>query len=356
MLNMELEEQKGEPEKEVFRIVKFQKTKPKDLCLTDIVLHVELYNMKTESFFKATFDDPAKIVADHKVPMDIIIYTLEEILSGHTNKLAVSYENNDGKETLVIMTAIDSKIFNKTLTFHFTYKFQLAKMSLEERIDMRCGIIEQKLKDQEIEKGDSRLVTIEEKLKDQDDTKWPMWFMPGKRVMEARFDITNNNLYTLMDNGKTLEHTGSNDSWNTAALTTRMNTTTAYRVRYRVASLTFGYMMFGVISSNYSRWQSCPDNGTYGWVAYFHTSKLQSSFQQNGSFANAGGPSPFAGSIVTVEYYPTQGCIQYFVNSAPAGQHTGCSFNNGDCRFSVATRTKGTKLRLLSLEQIQAVF
>merc|ERR550534_328401 len=177
--------------------------------------------MKNDSFFKATFDDPAKIVADHKVPMDIIVYTLEEILSGHANKVAISYENNDGKENLIIMTAIESKIFNRTLTFHFSYKFQSTKMSLEERIDMRCGIIEQKLKDQEIEEGHSRLVTIEEKLKDQDDTKWPMWFIPGKRVMEARFDITNNNLYTLTDNGKTLAHTGTNGSWNTTALTTR---------------------------------------------------------------------------------------------------------------------------------------
>jgi len=383
MLSMKNDDQKGEPEKEVFRIVKFEKTKP-TISLVEFVLNVELYSMKTGSFYKAIIDDPAKIVRDQKVPMDIIVYTLEEILSGQADNLTVSYIVNDGKEILRVERAIDSRLGKVAWTVNFCYEFQMAKMSLEDRFGMRFGVIEQKLKglqfnevhsdlkkirnqfkqvvsrletnEEEYKRVVSRLDTNEKQLKTLSDFSYNPWFIPGIRLMDARFDISRNNRYTLSDNNKTLTHSGTNNSWNTTALTTRMSIRKAYRVRYRVASLNFDYLMFGVVSSSFSAWQSSLGNNQYGWVVYFYSSKLRGSCLHNGSFVTADGPSPMAGSILTVEFYPKQGRMQFFVNSAPVGQFTGCSFNNGDCRFSVSTLYNGTKVKLLLVEQIQDIF
>jgi len=352
MLSMKLEEQKGEPEKETFRIVKFQKKKGK----TDVVLNVELYNITYNTFFKATFDDPRKVVADQKLPMGIIVCTLEEILTGRADKVVLQYDNKDGKEDLFIMTTINSTIFNRSVTFKFCYRFQMAKMSFEERIDMRLGIIEQKVNNQDIEKGELRLEAVEQKIWIMDNRL--LWFIPGKPVRDSRFDISHNNKYQLTDDGTTVTHTGST-SWNTTTLNTWMKVTQAHRAHFRFASLKPNAecrTMFGVVSSSFGNFASCPQNGTYAWVAFFFKHKLHTSYQHNGSFQNAGGPSAFAGSIFTVEFYPAQGRIQYFVNSIPAGQHIGCSFNNGDCRFSVTTHVQGTKIKLISVEQIQDVF
>jgi len=354
MLSMKLEEEKGEPEKETFRIVKFQKKKDK----ADVVLHVELYNMKYNTFFKATFDDPRKVVADQNLPMGIIVCTLEEIFTGRVDKVVLQYDIQDGKEDLFIMTTITSMIFSRSVTFNFCYKFKMAKMSFEQRVDMRLGIIEQEVNNQDIQNGQLRLDAVEQKIWIMDNRH--IWFVPGKPVRGSRFDISRNNRYQLTDDGTTVTHTGTHGSWNTTTLNTQMKITQAHRAHFRLASFKYNAnitMMIGVVSSSFAQYTSYPQgNGYYGWVAYFYSSKLSASYQHNGSFQNAGGPTPFAGSIVTVEFYPRQGRIQYFVNSIPAGQHIGCTFNNGNCRFSVTTHMQSTKIKLISVEQIQDVF
>jgi len=353
-INLSMEEQKGEPESELFRIVKFQRSKPKDLALIDVVLTVHLFCPKYETFYKATFDDPSKVVPDTKVPMGIIVYTLEEILTGRAGDVLMSYENNDGKDDLLITTVINSKIFNRTVTFKFCYKFLKAEFSNDERIDMRLGMIEQELKEQGIGK-EERLNAVEESLRHMGiDSQ--MWFIPGKRIMPAQFDVSKNNHHTSAGNGSMLIHSGTDKVWNTTPVNIPMKNTVAYRGRFRVMSHMFDCMMFGVVSSSYSKYTGCPDNGGYGWMAYFYDSKLNGSCQHNGSLQNAGGPSPFTGSVITVEYYPNEGRIQYFVNTTPVGQLMGCSFNNGDCRFAISLYHTGTKVKLLSVEQIENIF
>jgi len=339
-VTLSMEEQKGEPEKEVFRVVKFQKIKPEAISLVDIVLNVQLYNLTYETFFKATFDDPTKIVAGHKIPMDIVIYTLEEVFSGNSENAIMSYEKTDGKEVLLIQTAIETKIFNRTLSYKFSYRFKRAKMSFEQRVDMKLGVIEQRLNELEV---------VEEKM------NFGM-FIPGKRVMEASFEKKGNNKCTLADNGTTLTHTGAT-GFNTTTLCTLMKNTVAYRARFRWAHINTTNVMFGVVSTSFSQYGSYPQGANYyGWVVYYASGTYNSSYGHNGSFENPGGCFPYAGSIITVEFYPKQGSIQYFVNSAPAGRYRGCTFNNGDCRFAVVTYDTGSKLKLLSVEQIQDVF
>lgn len=361
LLSMELQEQKGEPEKEEFRIVKFQKRKPETISLVEVVVDVHLFSPKFSSFFKATFDDPGKVVADHKIDMGTVVYTLEEILCGGVENVVMSYEKVDGKQFMTITTKLETKIFTRTVTFEFSYKFERAEMSLEERINMKVGELTILMQENQIEKGDQRLRAIEKRMDDamsKNDamSNVPSWFIAGKPVEGVQFDVSSNNYLRVSDNGMTLTHHGTT-TFNTSAVNLRMKNTDPHRARFRMASFDVNNIMFGVVSNSFSRYTSYPSgNGHYGWVAYFHSGKVHASYQQNGTFVNCGGPGPFAGSVVTVEYYPKQKRIHYFVNSVPVAQHTGCTFNDGDCRFAVATRVINSIVKLLSVEQISDVF
>jgi len=357
VLKMECGEQKGEQEKVAFRVTKFQRKKPESISLVDEILVVHLYSLKYHTFFKATFDDPTKIVADHKISMDIVIYTLEEILSGSDQSVVMSYDNVDGKEGLLIKTAIGSKIFNRIIFYKFCFKFQSATMSFKESIDMKVGEFTQSVKEQ-IEKVEQRLDAIEKSLEDvisvdNDHT----WFLTGKVVQGARFDVSNNSRHSVCDNGITLIHDGENSSYDTTPVTILMNTV-AHRARFRVVSHAYEHLVFGVISSSFSSYNSHPANNTHYWLAKFNASSLCENYQQNGKFESCSKPSPcpFPGSIVTVEYYPIQGRIHYFVNSIPVGRHYGCNFTNLECRFAVSIYRQGIKVKLLSVEKIGGIF
>jgi len=378
VLKMEVQEQKGEQEKVAFRVAKFQRKKPESISLVDEILVVHLYNLKYRTFFKATFDDPTKIVADHKISMDIVIWTLEEILSGRDQGVVMSYDNVDGKDVLLIKTAIGSKIFNRMVFYKFCFKFLSAKMSFEESIDMRVGEFVQRINEQiekieqresigmkvgesvqrineQIEKIEQRLEAIEKSLEatiDNDDK----FFLTGKRVQGACFDVSNNSRHKVCDNGKTLIHSGKDSDFNTTPVTILMNTE-AHRARFRVVSHIYKNMTFGVISKSFSGYLSHPSNNTNHWGAYFNGQSLSSNFQHNGNMQICGKPpSPLPGSIVTVEYHPKQGSIHYFVNSIPVGYHTGCSFGYQSCRFAVSLYHQGTKVKLLSVEKIEGIF
>merc|ERR1719221_639340 len=98
----------------------------------------------------------------------------------------------------------------------------------------------------------------------------------------------------------------------------------AYRARFRWSQINTAKVMFGVVSNSFSQYSSYPQgSGYYGWMVCYCNGSYGSSWQQNGNFQNPGGCFPYAGSIVTVEFYPKHGSIQYFVNSAPAGRHVG---------------------------------
>lgn len=352
ILSMEVEEQKGEAEKEEFRIVKFAKRKPDTISLAEVVVDVHLFSSRYSSFFKATFDDPARVVADHKIDMGTIVYTLEEILRGGVENVVMSYERVDGKEFMFIKTKLEAKIFVRTVTFEFCYKFEKTKMSLEERINMKIGELAILFQEHKIEKGEQRLKAIEKFIEDVALPSHPPWFIAGKPTEGAQFDVSRNNYSRVSDNGMTLTH-HANSGYNTTPVNINMKTTDAHRARFRIASHTFNNMMLGVISTSFSKYTNYPSGaGQYGWVANFYSNNLQTSYQHNGSFLNSGGPTPFAGSVVTVEFYPKQNRIQYFVNSTPVAQHTGCSFNNGDCRFVVALHDVNTVVKLLCVEQI----
>lgn len=355
LLSTELQEQKGEPEKEEFRIVKFQKRKPESISLVEVVVDVHLFNPKYSSFFKATFDDPGKVVEDHKIDMGTIVYTLEEILCGGVENVVMSYERVDGKQFMTITTKLETKLFTRTVTFEFCYKFQRTEMSLEERINMKVGELTILMQENLIEKGDQRLRAIEERM---DDTmsNVPSWFIAGKPVEGVQFDVSLNNYHRVSDNGMTLTHHTSNN-FNTSAVNLRMKNTDPHRARFRIASLDVNNIMFGVVSSSFGRYTGYPGgNGQFGWVVQFYGGKVHSSFQHNGTFVNCVGPAPFAGSVVTIEYYPKQKRIHYFVNSVPVAQHTGCTFNDGDCRFAVTAYEVNSIVKLLSVEQISDVF
>jgi len=357
LLSMELQEQKGEPEKEEFRIVKFQKRKPETISLAEVVVDVHLFNPKFSSFFKATFDDPGKVVADHKIDMGTVVYTLEEILRGGVENVVMSYERVDGKQFMTITTRLETKIFTRTVTFEFCYKFERAKMSLEERMNMKVGELTILIQENQIEKGEQRLSAIEERMDVvKPNVHVPSWILPGKPVEGVQFDVTSNNYHRLSDNGMTLTH-HSSQNWNTSALKLRMKNTDPHRARFRISSLDINHIMFGVVSSSFSRYTSCLEgNGQFGWMTFFYNGKIYTNYQHNGTFVNCGGPGTFAGSVVTIEYYPKQLRIHYFVNSVPVAQHTGCSFNNGDCRFAVSTYELNSIVKLLSVEQISDVF
>jgi len=337
------EEQKGEPESDVFQIVKFQKEKPDSLSLADVVLHVQLFNAKYESFFKATFDDPTKVVRDHKVPMVVVIDTLQEILAGKADNVVLEYEKVDEKQVLKIMKTVEYKMFSSVVVFKFCYKFQKAKMSLEDKMNMKLGALEQKINERRIEELD-------------DDINNQKLFITGKKVDDAKFDASRNNHNTVQNNGKTLARTGGSTAWNTTPLTTLMSTTQSYRMRFRVACMNCSNIMFGVVSSSFSNHTGYPQgNGYYGWVAYCSTYTITSSYAQNGSFTTSS-ICVTGGSIITVEYHPKHGMIHYFVNNTPAAKHYGCSFNNGNARFAVTLYRATDKVELLSLEQIEDTF
>jgi len=373
LLSMELEEQKGEAEKQEFRIVKFLKRKPETISLAEEVVDVHLFSRKFSSFFKATFDDPGKVVADAKMDMGTIVYTLEEILRGGVENVVMSYERLDGKQFMVIKTRLETKIFIRTVTFEFCYKFERAKMSLEERLDMKIGELAILVHEYQIEKGEQRLKALEERKDNQSEKgeqrlraleEWkddvmpisPTWLIAGKPVEGVQFDVSSNNYHRVSDNGMTLTHHAST-GWNTSAVNYRMKNTDPHRARFRIASLAVDYIMFGVVSDSFSRYTSNPSgNGQYGWVAYFYPGKLHSSKEHDGTFVHCGGPAPFAGCVVTIEYYPKQQRIHYFVNSVPVGKHFGGSFNNGDCRFAVSLHEQDAIVKLLSVEQISDVF
>jgi len=342
MLPTSLEEQKGEPEGEVFRIVKFQMKKPDSLTLADVVLHCQLYSEKYEGFFKATFDDPAKIVCNHEVPMDVIIYNLEEILSGKAENVFIVYEKVDGKKVLVIKRKIEYQMFNTTVAFEFCYIFQSAKMSFEEQINMKLGEVHQKIN--ELKVGDNL-----------HDLSTPKFFIAGKHIENAKFDASRNNQNCVKENGKLLTRKTTSTAWSTTPVNTLLGVGLSYRARFRVISMSSN-MMFGVVSSSFSVYTNYPQgNGSYGWVAYVPSYKLQSSYVHNGSFANSG-ICVLKGSIVTVEYYQKQGIIQYFVNNTPAALHYGCTFNNGNARFAVVFHNADSEVKLLSVEQIEDAF
>jgi len=337
------EEQKGEPESDVFQIVKFQKEKPGSLSLADVILHVQLFNAKYESFFKATFDDPTKVVRDHKVPMVVVIDTLQEILAGKADNVVLAYEKVKEKEVLMIMKTVEYKMFTSVVVFKFCYKFQKAKMSFEDKMNMKLGALEKKIDGPRIEERDH-------------DMNNPKLFIIGKKVDAAKFEPNRNNYNTVQNNGKTLARRGGSNGWNTTPLTTTMSTTQSYRVRFRVACMNTNHMMFGVVSASFSQYNSYPQgNGNYGWVAYCSGHRLSSSYQHNGSYKSAS-MLVTGGSIITVEYHPKHGMIHYFVNNTPAAKHYGCSFNDGNARFAVACNLTTDKVEVLSLEQIEDTF
>jgi len=341
MLGFDPEDQKGEPEREVFRIVKFQKEKPDSLTLADVVLHVQLFNAKYGSFFKATFDDAAKVVRDHKVPMIVVIETLEDILAGKANNVVLAYDKDDGKQVLLIKKTTEYKMFSSVVVFEFKYIFQKAKMSFEEEMNMKLTVMEQNINGPSVE---------------NDYINNPKFFITGKEVDDAKFDASRNNYNIVQDNGKTLARNGGTSSWNTTPVTTEMSTTQSYRARFRVANMKCTFLMFGVVSSSFSVYTSHPTgNGQWGWMAYVNSCRLQSHYTQNGSFT-APGICVFAGCIVTVEYYPKHGIIHYFVNNNPAAKHYNCTFNNGNARFAVALKDANSKVELLSVERIEDAY
>lgn len=335
----------GRDEGEAFRVVKFETTTSKG---GRNILAVHLYRLRDDKFFKGNFNDPAQVVGNSGLPMDVVANNLEEIFRGVTDRhTVISYDNADKMEILQIKTVVKTKICNRAVSFKFCYKFKNAAMYFEDSINKKLAEYAQ---------------IIKEKTND------PVLFFSGKSVTGARFDVSRNNYHSVSDCGKILTHHDSTQ-WNTTPISTLMNHTVAHRARFRVVSR-ISTMLFGVISNQFDPYTEEMDHsspnpihsshffvgaGHYGWMALFYDSKLRGSFEHNGSFQYRGGP-PYDGSIVTVEYYPRQGRIQYFVNNVPAGQHIGCSFTYGDSRFSVALATQGDKVKLLSVEQITDSF
>jgi len=350
-VNLRIEEQKGEPDRLGLRIAKFQRSKPKGLTLDDLVLTVDLYCAKYGTFYKGTFEDPREVVGHSKIPMDIVVYILEEILTGGSGTNAVMSHVNDDKNDMLIRAAIKCKMYQKTITYKFCYKFAKINPSKAEQIEMRMGVIEQDMIAHTVENIESRLAKAEVMLMHMEIDGLKI-FGIGKPVTPAKFECGSNNNQKSVENGTMLTHTGTNSAWNTSPVGVYMNNTEAYRARFRVADF-FNYMMFGVVSSSFAGHKTYPTgSGAYGWMIYFYSGKLSSYYQHNGSFQNAGGPTAFFGSVVTIEYYPKEGKIRYFVNATPAGQHYNCKFNNGNCRFAVSLYHTPAKVKLLSVEKI----
>jgi len=345
MLSMNPEEQKGEVEGEVFRIVKFQREKPDSLSLTDVVLHVQLFCKKFGSFFKAIFDNPAEISPDHKVPMDIVIYNLQEILSGKAENTHMAFEKDDGKETLLIIKSIKYPMFNTTVSFKFCYKFHKAKMSFEEHINMRLAEIHQDINKM---KSESSLEEIERKLN-------MMHVIIGKPI-DARFVVDKNPDNSVEDEGKSLVRRTGSGSWRTIPVSFAMTSPHAYRARFLVATMQIDDLMFGVVNSSFSDHNTYPEGpGWDGWMVHFDDGERCSTYANNGTFKGETCCAPLSGSTVTVEYYPKYGRIQYFVDKMPAGRHDGCSFTTNGY-FAVSNFNIGQKLKLLSMEEISDIF
>jgi len=322
------DEKEGEGDLEKFRVNAFK--------LTKNGLSVALYRKKPGQLFKYTWCDHKEIIPDKQLTMDVIADTLKQALTARADNVKSSVIRCNDVFVLEIRVQEATKLFGKVVVYNFKYKLPLAKLPRTDYVDMRFG---------EIEKEIALLLKGEDAATKENDK------------IEAKFVTKDNNNTNLENDGRVIVHTGST-VWNSTPVNFEMTKNEAFRARYRINSHNFNYLMFGVISKSFSAFTSHPTgNGHYGWVAYFYDGKVGTSYQHNGNFRIfSGGPAPFAGSIVTVEFFPQNGIIQYLVNDVPAGRHHGCSFPGDSFGFVVSHHDSGTKVELLGIERILDTF
>jgi len=335
-------EECGEPERAEFRV--------KEFCQTKDGLQVDLWSKKHDKLFKSTITDPKEVVSEHKMSLDVVSHVLKQILRNTADNVTTSLTGKNGKSVLEIWAAVESKIFEKTVIYDFVYKFPLVEVSDHERLEIKLLEIENEVAELKREQAENRLRAIEERL---EEIRFSSRLIPGKAEVEARFDVSCNNHTSVSNKGITIEHITGQGKWNTTPLDFKMKIGEAYRAQFRMEGQVDN-IMIGVISSSFSLYQSYPQGGGYyGWVAYFYSGNLKSSYQHNGSFQiYSNGPAPLKGSIVTVELCTKEGWIQYFVDGTAAGLHKGCTFGTAT-RFAVALYTLKDKVALLSLEHLQ---
>jgi len=325
-LSFKQDDAKGEPESESFRVNTF--------LLSKNELKVALWRKKKGQLFEATFHNHKEVIPDHAVSIEVISDTLKQILTGTAENVQPSVGFNNDQYELVIKSTVEAIVFGKVI-FNFCYRLPMVKMALDKRNEMRIEEIERAIED------------LKFRGSEEEDGK-----------VYAKFDATSNTYTTLEKNGSIMWHSSGGGSWNTTPVNFEMGNENAFRARFRVMSHVYNNLMFGIISNSYVGFNTCPSAGHHGWMIHFHSNKVASSqYIHNGSFSVfPNSCAPWTGSIITVEFFPRHGRIQFSVNNLPAGQCTGCSFQDKSYGFAVSHYDLNTKVKLLSIERIEDFF
>jgi len=277
--------------------------------------------------------------------MEVIADTLKQALTGGAAHVKPSIILCDKVETLEIQVHEESQLFGKKVFYNFKYRLPFAEMPRNEYVDMRFG---------EIEKDLAEL--INEKTKS----------------IEAKFVIDHNNNVVVEEDGRVIEHQSrkclwlsdeyrirGGDAWNTTPVDFQMENEQAFRARFQMMSHTIDHVMFGIVSSSFNAYTGDPstDSVPHRWFLHFNGGTHGGFYTHSGSSTKfSGGPAPFAGSIVTVEFFPQSGIIQYLVNDVPTGRQYNCAFNDNTFGFAVAHYTDQTRIKLLSIKPIGGQF
>jgi len=334
-LNFHSDDQKeGDSGMEKFLVKIFQ--------LKENDLKVALWSKKRAQLFKATWIGHKAIIPDKELTMDVIANTLSQALTGDAANIKSSIEFCDKVLLLKIHVQQEVVLFMKTVVFNFTYKLPLAEMPRAEYVDMRFAEIEKDLVDLKLADSGKDLVDL--KLADS-----------GPGGIKAQF-VAKHVYTSVEDNGLLLRHVQA-CGWNATPLNYEMSNQEAYRASFRITSHEHNSIMFGIISNSFTIYNGGVDNGKYCWFEYFRNGSYCKNYQHNGNFLTlSGGCGPVAGSIVTVEFFPQQGLIQYLINKVPAGKHHRCTFNENSYGFAVMHYYRNTRIRLVSIERIDDIF
>jgi len=325
------EEGKGESESEEFCVNTFSQSTNE--------LKVALWSKKRCQLFKGTFKDHKEVIPEHALSIDVIADTFWHILTGGVENVEASIGQINNAAELSIKATTVSKVFGKTITYSFCYRLSQVEVSDVELIEMRFGDIERAIGENKRAIAKLGIQANEEK----------------DATGNAYFDTSANSHTAAQNNGSILCHTSGNNCWNTTPVNFEMTNAEAFRGMFQVLGKDYQYLMFGIISSSYSKFETFPSTGTHGWMIYYNNKKIHNSnsYLHNGKF-NLTTPTSvlFEGSIVTVDFFPQQGRIQYWVNGVPVGENHGCTFEDKSYGFAVSTHNVNNKVKLFGIEKI----
>jgi hypothetical protein len=370
-------EQKGEPEKEEFRVTEFS--------ITTHAIQASLFNVQRDQLYKLMTTDPKTVIPNHQMSMAVIYNVLLKSLVGDAESANVKISKS---EELVIKAAPALKIFGATLQCEFVYKFSVAQISETEYVKVKFWEIEKRFCDLkndlhkrvELENGLSkrlqalesrvaepasfdkqkqRLQLVEERLDELtaiSDHKQLEVLEEQCAKIEAQFDVWRDPSVMEVDNCTKI-HT-SDGNWHTVPVSYIMNNEEAIRCRFQVLdySQTHSYMV-GVISNTFNKYVGgYPANGGHGWAVHMYNAgnnSVSKSYARNGTFnAENNLPKLVTGSIVSIDFLPKEKQIKYSIDDKPMASLTKCTFDAKSYKFSVSIAAAGKTIRLLSLKRL----